>query len=101
MPPRRRVRFSERDAMCRPPVAQTNIRLAVCFTPFALFYSDPVPNHMLTRRHVLTAAIYHIFSKLCRKNKARVWLFSNARRHVLTDEHWKDMCIEEHCMGKT
>ena len=93
MPPRRRVRFSERDAMCRPPVAQTNIRFAVCFMSFALFYSDPVPNHMLTRRHVLTAAIFHIFSKLCRKN--------NARRHVLTDEHWKDMCIEEHCMEKT
>ena len=27
--------------------------------------------------------------------------FSNARRHVPTDEHWKDMCIEEHCMEKT
>ena len=26
MPPRRRVQSSERDAMCRPPVAQTNIR---------------------------------------------------------------------------
>ena len=61
--------------------------------PFALFYSDRVRSHMLTRRHVLTAAIFHIFSKLCRKN--------NARRHVLTDEHWKDMCIEEHCMEKT
>ena len=66
---KKRPKFLQPTPKSRTKTAKSRIKTAktaVCF-----FCSDRVRSQMLTRRHVQTAAIFHIFSKRCGNNKAR------------------------------